>query len=475
LLHLHISGALARKAGASKELSMARENQGLQIALIIFVMLTIVLGVTTFIFFRKYDEAVLKAKDSEAKADKADHDRSQTKSECDDLKRLIGMPNKSLEDVEKQFKSDMEAYAGNWPEESRFYSPILRRLTDTITSRDVTLAEAKANVSKLEHDLTTARTERDVQLKQFEEAVEKGGKDVVRAIDDATKAQKTKVEEETAQAKLTEEERIKARAAVQAAEADVKKVTSQWQQEASDSAAKSERIKGLIRTIPDVFNGQIDFVNQNDKTVWINLGRADGLERQITFSVYSGDSSEMGKASKKGIIEVTRITGDRMAEARIVEDKDSDPIMPGDKIFTPLWSAGEQRHFALAGFLDLSGEGKNDHAAVQHLITMNGGVIDCDGDKGNQTGKMTVNTNCLICGDPPGEKGSKEDMVVYSRMCGEAKRLNIPVISLDKLKEQMGFKNEAQVKHFGHVNPGGPGGNPAGTGSTPKPRTAPTP
>ena len=30
---------------------MARENQGLQIALIIFVMLTIVLGVTTFIFF----------------------------------------------------------------------------------------------------------------------------------------------------------------------------------------------------------------------------------------------------------------------------------------------------------------------------------------------------------------------------------------------------------------------------------------
>ena len=34
---------------------MARENQGLQIALIIFVMLTIVLGVTTFIFYHKYD------------------------------------------------------------------------------------------------------------------------------------------------------------------------------------------------------------------------------------------------------------------------------------------------------------------------------------------------------------------------------------------------------------------------------------
>ncbi len=40
---------------------MARENQGLQIGLIIFVMLTIVLGVTTYLFFRQYEEATIKA------------------------------------------------------------------------------------------------------------------------------------------------------------------------------------------------------------------------------------------------------------------------------------------------------------------------------------------------------------------------------------------------------------------------------
>ena len=40
----------------------ARENQGLQIALIIFVMLTIVLIVTTFLFFRNYQEAQEKNK-----------------------------------------------------------------------------------------------------------------------------------------------------------------------------------------------------------------------------------------------------------------------------------------------------------------------------------------------------------------------------------------------------------------------------
>jgi hypothetical protein len=81
-------------------------------------------------------------------------------------------------------------------------------------------------------------------------------------------------------------------------------------------------------------------VDQRSRTVWINLGRADGLDRQTAFGVYSGDADEMGKAKKKATIEVTKITGDHSAEARITEDKAADPITPGDKVFTPLWSPG---------------------------------------------------------------------------------------------------------------------------------------
>ena len=452
---------------------MARENQGLQIALIIFVMLTIVLGVTTFIFFRKYDEEVLKSKDSLAKADTAIQERNATKSECDELKRIIGLPNKSLGDVQKQFKSDMESYAGNWPEDSRFYSPILHRLVDTITSRDTTVAQAKANVSKLETDLANSQKGIEIQLAQHEAAVKASGEEKIKAIEDATKAQ-TKISEETEQTKRTDAEREKARATVARADADVKKVQEEANKKEAIIREQSGKLAGFNREVPDTYNGQIDYVNQNDRTVWINLGRADGLQRQITFSVYSGDSGDLGKATKKGKIEVTRITGDHMAEARILEDKDSDPLMPGDKIYTPMWSSGEKRHFALAGFLDLSGEGKNDHAAIQRLITMNGGIVDCDGDKGKRTGDMTVNTNYLICGEPPGEKGQKEDMTIYSRMCGDAKRLSIPIMPLDKLKELMGYKSEAQVKHFGHVNAGGQGGTPAGNGAAPKKRAEPT-
>ena len=41
---------------------MARENQALHIVLIGFVMLTIILGVTTYVCYRNADEASIKAK-----------------------------------------------------------------------------------------------------------------------------------------------------------------------------------------------------------------------------------------------------------------------------------------------------------------------------------------------------------------------------------------------------------------------------
>ena len=46
----------------------------------------------------------------------------------------MGLPNKGLQEVHAQFKSDMESYAGNWPEDARFYSPILNRLIEVIKS-----------------------------------------------------------------------------------------------------------------------------------------------------------------------------------------------------------------------------------------------------------------------------------------------------------------------------------------------------
>ena len=68
----------------------ARENQGLQIALIIFVMLTIVLIVTTYLFFSNYSDQRDKAKALAQDNSDKDTKMRQAIAETDDLKNLVG-------------------------------------------------------------------------------------------------------------------------------------------------------------------------------------------------------------------------------------------------------------------------------------------------------------------------------------------------------------------------------------------------
>ena len=85
-------------------------------------------------------------------------------------------------------------------------------------------------------------------------------------------------------------------------------------------AAQGKQLEGYLRPTMDVPAGKVTFVNQNSRTVSIDLGRADALECQTTFNVYSPDSSDIGKALKKGTIEVTNVS-DTTSEARIIDDK----------------------------------------------------------------------------------------------------------------------------------------------------------
>jgi hypothetical protein len=200
-------------------------------------------------------------------------------------------------------------------------------------------------------------------------------------------------------------------------------------------------------------NGEITWVNQRDGTVWINIGRADALMRQVNFSVYPAESNETTE-SKAGI-EVTRIVGDHLAEARILDDKISDPIIPGDKIFTPLWSPGEKRHYALAGVMDINGDGRSDLDTVINIIRTNGGVVDCyipesGKDKNHVKGAITVNTNCLIKGEPPDEKGDPAQLAAFTKIRNQADQYRLQTMKLGEFLQRIGWKNMSPVVRYGH-------------------------
>jgi hypothetical protein len=189
-----------------------------------------------------------------------------------------------------------------------------------------------------------------------------------------------------------------------------------------------------------VADGRISWVNQNG-TVWINLGEADSLRRQITFSVFDTDQRDAAKAKKKGSIEVTRILGDHLAEARITQDDARNPILTSDQVYSQVWERGNKLHFALTGIIDLDGDGQSDLQLARDLIELNGGVVDSYiGEEGNVVGNMSVVTRYLVLGEYPEEARKTAVREGWQSMNEEASDFGVEVITLDEFLNQMGYQ-----------------------------------
>ncbi len=438
---------------------MARENQGLQVALIIFVILTIALGVATFMCFSQYEEAAQSAEDSRQKESAANSTNRTLAEECTQLKEHIGFSaTQNVEDITAQFTKDMQEYGAHFPEEARSYSPILGYLYKSIKDKNEELEGLKTELQDLKDLFEVREASKDKQIRDFELAAEKAQQDKVAEVARAVE-HRTRIEKSQVQATKTSEETEQRLAA----ELDSR------DQKIDEQAGDLHSLKGLVEktrseldalTNPmfETADGQISQVSQRTGTVWINLGRADSLKRQVNFSVYPADTTNLSGGGKKGSIEVVQILGDHSAQARIIEDEISNPVLPGDKIYTPVWTAGRPNRFALAGFMDLDEDGKNDQQTVRELIELNGGIVDCwvDEAKGQLRGKVVHSTNFLVLGEAPkaskgAAAGGKDERATkaYTQMMNEAGKFAVRKIGLDDLLQQMGWKNQTRVTRFG--------------------------
>src|SRR5271157_1939672 len=138
-----------------------------------------------------------------------------------------------------------------------------------------------------------------------------------------------------------------------------------------------------------------------------------------------------------------------MAQARILEDKLADPILAGDKVFTPLWSPGQQNHFALAGIMNLDGDGRKQVGVVLGKIRESGGEVDCWLDEqGHKQGQFTADTRFLVKGDAP-DKSSAEFIKNNGAIISEAERYQVHTMTLSDFKQQMNYQKSSSVEHFG--------------------------
>ena len=433
-----------------------RESQGMQIALILLVIATVVLCIATYFFWSQGQKAQKQADSANERLQQSERSLRDAVAENVKLKTFIGFGDEGSSvqldpnnEIDQSYANDMSLYGQSVPEGDRNYKNLPAHLAATLKDKNIQINELKASEAKLKAELANAEKTATGKVTTATDGHKKADMDL----------QSQREEFETQIAQLTNTvDQIKKKfdatnRRLNGEKNDLQKqlasTTSDLEilrQRHEDTEDKLRRLQVKTFEQPD---GMITHVNQSSGTVYLNIGRNDALQRQTTFSVYDVDENNLARAQPKGSIEVTKIIGDHLAEARVLEDSVTDPIISGDAIYSPLWQAGRPVHFALAGRLDANGDGSDDSELIRNLISINGGAVDAIVDKdGVRTGELSIETRYLVVGKSPSRRDEKA-VAEYKRLRNEAESFGVLTLSLDRFLADMGYQAVGRVVALG--------------------------
>lgn len=444
----------------------SRENQTIQVALIIFVILTVGLIVGTYYF---YSQAESKRKEVARLTTENQNLTSQRDlliSKYEHLKFFIGAGELTKEQLEvyatdeelnklkAQFEADMAMYGEGLAPENRNYRTIPENLIGAIRTKNTLVFDTNGrNKTLLQERDSTVTTEKQ-RTQQAIAGQQKAAADLASERGKFT-TERSRFKSQTAESATRiaslSKELTTTKDTAKTQEDTLKKELVKWESLAS---GLTEKLKGLKSESFEVPDGKVIWVNQNSGFVWINVGSEDGLRTQTTFSVYDHNANGVtNPKERKARIEVTRLISAHVAEARVLEDKVANPILPGDKIHTPAWQPGRKLKFAIAGTLDVDGDGKSDLGLIRRIISMNGGEVDLELQKtGDVKGQLTVNTRYLVLGSAPLSASGEVDeklMPTYTEIIANAQQLGVEKISLDQFLNLMGWRSGSNTVPLG--------------------------
>jgi hypothetical protein len=377
-----------------------REGQGLQIALILFVITTLILFVITYLFWNWSQTLTADNTELKQRADQADDALRTSETENGELKHFLGFAaDQSFDGIKPSLEEEMKTYGQGLPEEQQNFRELPAHLLTRIQDLSKQLAEANQREQQLIAEKNNIRQEETGVSEKALAAESKAAEDL--------KAMRGQFEQDRAKLQADLNRISQALDAGQRQLTEIKEKTDKQIAENNELLRQKEAIlqgkNDLIKTLtsPDTFevpDGSVSGVMPGTDTVWIDVGQAHGLRPKITFSVYDADQSNLATAEKKASIEVMKVHP-RLAEAKIIERDYANPILPGDVINTPLWVPNGYLRFALLGRMDIDGDGSDDRQLLKNLIQLNGGKVDAEDLDGRVQGEMTVNTRYLVQGD----------------------------------------------------------------------------
>jgi len=430
---------------------MARsENQGLQIALILFVLLTVALAIATFGFFQSADKQQKVAKQATEDSAKDKQSMTQAVGELRILKALMGFPEgDAMNVVQEGATADFKLYNDTFSDNRTNYRDALSELVRVLAEANLERQNERAELDAMKVAITQLETDNAAALKGLRDQLAAATTQLTVREATLTAADTEHTDKRTAlQAEIQQKSDMLAQVEKETTAA-VKELNERIVKLKNDFDAKTAALEVATATTFEGSDGEIQWVSPRAGTVWINVGRGDSLPKQTTFSVWGRDENNVALTSPKAKIEVTQILDEHLAEARIIDDNIADPVMPGDKIFSPAWDPGRKQSFAIAGTIDFNGDGRSDMETLRALVQLNGGEIVAEQDaEGNIVGPgITIHTRYLIQGDAPEDAGVSLEN--YTSLAAMADDKGVEVIDVYKFLDFMGWKDPNQVLTFG--------------------------
>ncbi|MDB4634418.1 hypothetical protein OAG76_03330, partial [Rubripirellula sp.] len=210
--------------------------------------------------------------------------------------------------------------------------------------------------------------------------------------------------------------------------------------------------------------GEVRYVVRGGNITTINLGSADALRPGITFGVIDADETRLKDAKVKATIQVTQIQGPHLAQARVVAFPEiRNPIIPGDKIFSPFWAPGRVIKIALAGDIDIDGDGRPDNDALKGQIRAAGATVAAEvTPAGSVSGKLDATIRFMVVGDDPelGNGVGEDDdnniaqIAAMGRIRAKASELGLTIIPAWKLQSYLRTLNDTLTTPLGSATRG---------------------
>jgi len=446
---------------------MAASNKptAVHYSLIVFVIISIVLGVTTYMYQSEYS----KARKDEEKA-KADLQTANTSLRTQDdaivaLKKLLGKQQEQVVDPSN-------------PDNANTVTGDLKRdlteqgQTDAETTVAGTITKMRQTIDTLKATLdseTKSKLATEQQLLALETRYRNMADEHQRARATAETELRKTVNERDEKINAKDQEIANLRGQYNQAQVELeqeKEARAKERKQLQDENLRLTLINDKLREELDeikkesfeVGDGYIARVENAAKLVWINLGDADFLKPRMTFSVYSKDTPGVGRtpADVKGKVEVTRVLDAHLSEAKMIEEDPFRPMAPGDIVYTPLWSPGRAEKFAVVGTLDLDGDGQSDRELFHQEMAVRGAEISDEvDDDGERTGSgINETTKFLILGSIPdiANIANDDDRAKAQKISGhlkdmrqEARLHGIRIVPLSDFLNYIGYKPKRRL------------------------------